>query len=79
MAYRGNRLQFGKLLMSETDMILIDPDPRDPFDFYLDRYKEQLVAGYTKIAPSFGLRVYMVDFNKLKQKTGVSTASNRPK
>lgn len=79
MAYRGNRLQFGKLLMSETDMILIDPDPRDPFDFYLDRYKDQLVAGYTKIAASFGLRVYMVDFNKLKQKTGVATASNRPK
>jgi hypothetical protein len=68
MAYRGNRLQFGKLLMSDTDMVLIDPDPRDPFDFYLDHYKEQLVAGQTKTTPSFGLRVYMVDFNKLKQR-----------
>ena len=68
MAYRGNRLQFGKLLMTDTDMVLIDPDPRDPFDFYLDHYKDQLVAGYSKTTPSFGLRVYMVDFNKLKQK-----------
>jgi hypothetical protein len=69
MAYRGNRLQFGKLLMADTDMVIVDPDPRDPFDFYLDRYKDQLVAGYSKTTPTFGLRVYMVDFNKLKQKS----------
>jgi hypothetical protein len=67
MAYRGNRLKFGKLTMEDTDMILIDPDPRDPFDFFLDRYKDQLMAGYTKIAPGFGLRVFMVDYNKLKR------------
>jgi len=35
MAYRGNRLRFGKLTMTDTDMILIDLDPKDPFDFYL--------------------------------------------
>jgi len=69
MAYRGNRLQFGKLLMTDTDLVIVDPDPRDPFDFYLDRYKDQLVAGYSKTTPSNGLRVYMVDFNKLKQKS----------
>jgi hypothetical protein len=69
MAYRGNKLQFGKLLMSDTDLVLIDPAPKDPFDFYLDRYKDQLVAGYSKTTPSFGLNVYMVDFNKLKTKT----------
>jgi hypothetical protein len=68
MAYRGNKLQFGKLLMTDTDLVLIDPAPKDPFDFYLDRYKDQLVAGYTKTTPSSGLNVYMVDFNKLKQK-----------
>lgn len=66
MAYKGNRLRFGKLLMTDTDMILIDMDPKDPFDFYLDRYKEQLVAGYTKTTPAFGLRVYMRDLNKLQ-------------
>ena len=65
MAYRGNRLKFGKLTMENTDMILIDMDPRDPFDFYLDQYRRQLSAGYTKITPQFGLRVYMRDFNKL--------------
>ena len=70
MAYSGNRLQFGKLVMTDTDMVLIDPDPSDPFDFDLDHYKDQLVAGYSKTTPSFGLRVYMVDFNKLKRKGG---------
>lgn len=65
MAYRKNQLRFGKLTMSDTDLVLIDMDPKDPFDFYLDHYKEQLVAGYTKETPSFGLRVYMRDYNKL--------------
>jgi hypothetical protein len=75
MAYRGNRLQFGKLLMIDTDMVIIDPDPKDPFDFYLDHYKEQLVAGFTKTTPAFGLRVFMVDFNKLKQKSPPAKAA----
>jgi len=69
MAYHGNQLRFGKLTMSDTDMVLIDMDPKDPFDFFLDHYKEQLTAGYTKITASFGLRVFMRDFNKL-QKSG---------
>lgn len=67
MAYRGNRLRFGKLTMTDTDLILIDLDPKDPFDFYLDHYMEQLVAGYTKETMSFGLRVYMRDYDKLKK------------
>jgi len=72
MAYRGARLQFGTLMMSDADMILIDMDPKDPFDFFLDRYKDQLVAGYSKTTPENGLRVYMPDFNKLRpaQKLG---------
>lgn len=39
MAYRDNELHFGKLTMHDTDMILIDMDPQDPFDFYLDHYQ----------------------------------------
>jgi hypothetical protein len=77
MAYRGNQLRFGKLTMSDTDMVLIDMDPKDPFDFYLDHYKEQLVAGYTKETPSFGLRVFMRDYNKLER--GESIKASNPK
>ena len=68
MTYRGGRLRFGKLTMDDTDMVLLDMDPQDPFDFYLSHYKEQLVAGYTKTTPAFGLRVYMRDYNKLKNR-----------
>jgi hypothetical protein len=78
MAYRGNKLQFGKLLMSDTDLVLIDPAPKDPFDFYLDHYKDQLVAGYSKTTPSFGLNVYMVDFNKLKKTSAPGKAAKKP-
>lgn len=68
MTYRGGRLRFGKLTMDDTDMELIDLDPRDPFDFYLAHYKQQLVAGYTKTTPAFGLRVFMRDYNKLQKR-----------
>ena len=68
MSYHGNTLRFGKLTMDDADLILIDMDPGDPFDFYLDHYKEQISAGYAKITPSFGLRVFVKDFNKLHQR-----------
>jgi len=66
MSYKGaGPLRFGKLTMEPTDLTLIDMNPADPFDFYLEHYKEQLVAGYSKTTPTFGLRVFMKDFNKL--------------
>jgi len=65
MAYKNNRLRFGKLVMNDADLILIDMDPNDPLDFFLDHYKEQLAVGYAKITPDSGLRVYIKDYNKL--------------
>jgi hypothetical protein len=71
MAYRGAQLRFGRLTMTDTDLILIDMNPEDPLDFYLEHYKEQLAAGYTKNTLNSGLRSYFRDYNKLtpKQKT----------
>lgn len=77
MSYEGNELRFGKLTMSDADMVLIDMDPGDPFDFYLDHYKEQISAGYTKITPSFGLRVFVKDFNKLHQRRRTQNAGKK--
>ena len=65
MAFRDSQFRFGKLTMDDTDMVLIDMDPKDPFDFYLDHYKEQLEAGYTKTTAQWGLRVFMRDYDKL--------------
>ncbi len=65
MSYKNNRLRFNKLVMNDADLILIDLDPSDPLDFYLEHYKEQLSAGYTKTTLDSGLRVFIKDFNKL--------------
>jgi hypothetical protein len=61
MYFRGGNLRFGKLTMADTDLALIDQDARDPFDFNLDRYNVQLVAGYSKNTPNKGLKTFMPD------------------
>jgi hypothetical protein len=66
MAYKNNRLRFGKLVMNDADLILIDMDQNDPLDFFLDHYKDQLSAGYAKITPDSGLRVFIKDYNKVR-------------
>jgi len=66
MHYQGNVLRFGRLTMRDTDLRLIDQDPRDPFDFSPTDYVKQLVAGYSKNSPDGSLRVYMPDLDKLR-------------
>jgi hypothetical protein len=65
--WRGSQLSFGKLTMNETDLELVDLDPKDPFDFSVDNWNAQLVAGYSKTLPNRGLRAYMPDYNDLKK------------
>jgi hypothetical protein len=64
MYYRGNVLRFGKLTMRDTDLLIMDAEPEDPFDFFLDQYNAQLVAGYSKNTPDHGLVVTMQDYRK---------------
>ena len=66
--WRGGQLSFGKLTMTETDLELIDEDPRDAFDFSVDRWNEQLVAGYSKTTADRGLRAHMPDYNDLRRR-----------
>ena len=66
--FRGASIRFGRLTMSDADLKLIDMDPKDPFDFYPERYNEQLVAGYSKNTPDHALRTYMPDFNDLPRR-----------
>ena len=67
LQFKGGSVRFGKLMMSDTDLLLMDMDPADPFDFSIDHYKGQLVAGYSKMTQQGGLCVHMPDFNKIKQ------------
>jgi hypothetical protein len=68
MLFSGHRVKFGKLTMEDTDLAVIDLDPKDPLDWYQDRYKDQLVAGNSKITDKFGLRAYVKDFTKLARR-----------
>jgi hypothetical protein len=63
--FRGGQLRFGKLTMTDTDLLIHDDDERDAFDLYLVEYNRQLVAGHTKNLPNLGLRTWMVDYGKL--------------
>ena len=65
MVFKNNRIRLGKLVMNDTDLVLIDMDQNDPLDFFLDHYKEQLSAGYSKLTRDSGLRVYIKDYDKL--------------
>ena len=67
MAFRGGRLRFGKITMENSDLSLFDLDPSDALDWFQDRYKDQLVSGYSKITPDFGLRAYVKDFAQLSR------------
>jgi hypothetical protein len=72
--FRGAELQFGKLLMSDTDLLIVDADPSDPFDLNLEEYAKQLVAGTSRTLPDLGLRVEMPDYASL----GAGMVARRP-
>ena len=64
--WRGGQLSFGKLTMSDTDLELVDMDPRDPFSFSVNDWNAQLVAGYSKTLANRGLRAHMPDYDDLE-------------
>ena len=66
--FYGGSIRFGKLTMTDTDMQLIDADPRDPFDFSPPHYEDQLVAGYSRNTRRKGLQVFMPDYSKVRAK-----------
>lgn len=66
MYYLGNTLRFGRLSMTPADLLICDLDPANPFDFFLDRYNDQLVRGYSQNTPTGGLITHMPDFRDIK-------------
>ena len=68
IAFRGGRVDFWKVKFEDCDIVLSDLDPADPLDFFLDHYKEQVAAGYTKVSESFQVRIYIKDYGKLLSK-----------
>jgi len=67
MQFEGNRVQFGKITMDNTDLTILDMDAGDPLDWSQDSYREQLVQGYAKVKENLGLRAYVKDYSKLSR------------
>ena len=63
-------LRFGKLTMDDTDLLIQDADRQDWFDFWLDRYNDQLVAGSSRNTRDHGLIVQMPDWRAVGQAGG---------
>jgi hypothetical protein len=62
--YKGGTIRFWTLTMTPANLLVVDRDPRDPFDFWLARYKSQLLAGSTRNTPDGGLITTWPDLNK---------------
>ena len=76
--FRGGNLRFGKLTMTDTDLLIHDDDESDPFDLYFTQYNRQLAAGYSKNLLNFGLRTWMVDYNELPDAGRPVAVARRP-
>ena len=68
--FRGGRLTFGKLTMTDTDLLIVDADQSNPFDMYMAKYNRQLIAGSTRNLATYGLRVSMPDYASVKESGG---------
>jgi hypothetical protein len=77
MYFNSGTLHFGKLLMLDAEMQVVDLRPTGFFNFDLDQYKDQLVAGYERTLPDLGLEVYMLGLEKLS--AGKATIAELPK
>ena len=65
MSFQGNPVRLGKLTMENADLIVLNIDAGEALDWSQDHYRDQLVAGYSKVTPAFGLRAYAKNFAKL--------------
>ena len=65
ISYRGGSIRLGRLIMVDADLMIVDADPRDPFDFYPHEMKRQISAGYVKVKDGGGLKIFAPDYAEL--------------
>ena len=61
----GGTIRFGKLVMNDADMVLIDTSQHDWLHFDLAHYRDQLTRGDMRMTTSGGLRVFIPDITKI--------------
>jgi hypothetical protein len=69
--FRGGTMKFALLTMSPVNLELVPlkPDHDKLFEFSVDQYYQQLIAGYSKSLPNKGLLVHMADDRELQPST----------
>jgi len=81
LVYRGGTVRIGRLTMRRADLVILDADTSDAFDFDVRRMHRQLQAGYVKVEPDGGLTVHAPDFADIgsprARRRGVSGARRR--
>lgn len=60
--FHGGSMRFGRLTMTPVDMELVNLKPASAFEFSLQKYFQQLTAGYSKSLPNGGLLVHMANY-----------------
>lgn len=63
--------------MTDAEMQIVGLDKNEFFGFDLDRYKQQLVAGYSRTLPSFGLEVYMASAETFSGRTALAAPDDK--
>jgi hypothetical protein len=78
LQFQGGTVRLGKFIMDQTDLVLLDMEPADPFDFAMDHYREQLVAGFSKMTQQGGLCVHLPDYDKIHRHAGGKNDAAQP-
>jgi hypothetical protein len=65
LQFHGGSVRFGKLEMAQTDLTLLPSEPAVPFEFAIDHYQDQLVAGFVKLTNQGGVCAHLQTFTRL--------------
>jgi hypothetical protein len=67
IAMKGGNVRFGRDEMHDSDIVMMDTTPVDPFEFYLRQYARQIAAGTIKATSDLAWRAYLPDYSKLNR------------
>ena len=69
--FHGGTMKFALLTMSPVilELVPLKPELHKLFEFSVDQYYQQLIAGYSKSLPNKGLLVYMADDREVQPST----------
>ena len=74
ISYRGGKIRLGRMIMVDADLLILDADSSDPFDFHPAQMSRQISAGYVKMKDDGGLKIFAPDYAKME----VDRADLRP-